>query len=110
MVMDNAVSYFARNESFNEHDFANETLVEPKVIEAFKMFKTKYQDQHSIETADEFDISAQALKSIKKIHKSILKLDKNFHVYIHGNHDFIERGYDADKQMNYYQLFFTAES
>ena len=41
---------------------------------------------------------------------SVLKLDKNFHVYIHGKREYIEKGFDEEKGMHFYQLFFEEES
>ena len=58
---------------------------------------------------DEFDISSPAVKKQQKVFKSILKLDRNFHVYIHGNREMIERGYDEERSMNYYKLYFEEE-
>jgi len=40
---------------------------------------------------DEFDISKEALKRQTRFLKSVLKLDKNFHIYIHGNRELINR-------------------
>ena len=57
---------------------------------------------------DEFDISNQAVKKQSKFFKSILKLDKNFHVYIHGNKDMIERGVESDGR-KFYKIYFEKE-
>lgn len=37
------------------------------------------------------------------------KLDENFDVNIHGGELFIERGYDEERGMKYYKLFFNEE-
>lgn len=37
------------------------------------------------------------------------KLDENFDVNIHGGEQFIERGYDEERGMKYYKLFFNEE-
>lgn len=42
--------------------------------------------------------------------KSVLKLDKNFSVYIHGNRDYIEQGYDEERGKNYYKLYYENET
>jgi len=39
----------------------------------------------------------------------VLKLDKNFHIYIHGNKELIERGTDPDGR-KYYKIYFEQES
>ena len=58
---------------------------------------------------DSFTISTDAAKQAKKVFKSVIKLDKNFHLYIHGGRDRVEKGYDDDRGLNYYKLYFDAE-
>jgi hypothetical protein len=50
------------------------------------------------------------VKQHGKFMRSVIKLDKNFHVYVHGNKDFIERGFDEEKGKYYYKLYFSEES
>ncbi|RYD70349.1 MAG: nucleoid-associated protein, partial [Sphingobacteriales bacterium] len=59
--------------------------------------------------ADNFEIAESAVKKQARAYKSVLKLDKNFHIYIHGNKDMIEKGYDDDKSMNFYKVYFREE-
>ena len=42
--------------------------------------------------------------------KSVIKLDKNFHIYIHGERQMVEKGFDEVKQLNFYKLFFKEEN
>ena len=49
------------------------------------------------------------VKGEKRFFKSVLKLDKNFHVYVHGKKNYIEKGYDPDKGLNFYKLYFEVE-
>jgi hypothetical protein len=58
---------------------------------------------------DKFDISPPAVKREFKVLKSVIKLDKNFHIYVHGRRDLIERGFDDDKGKKYYKVFFDDE-
>jgi hypothetical protein len=58
---------------------------------------------------DNFNISAAALKKQSRVFKSVLKLDKNFHVYIHGDRELIEQGVDPDGR-KFYKLYFREES
>jgi hypothetical protein len=58
--------------------------------------------------ADSFEISTQAVKKQARIFKSVLKLDKNFHIYIHGNRDMIEQGVEKDGR-KYYKIYFENE-
>ena len=40
--------------------------------------------------------------------KGVLKLDKNFHIYIHGNRELIEQGIDKDGR-KFYKIYFERE-
>ena len=58
---------------------------------------------------DNFEISNTAVKKQSRFMKSVIKLDRNFHIYVHGNNQYIRKGYDEETGMNYYQLLFNEE-
>jgi hypothetical protein len=60
--------------------------------------------------ADEFYISPQAVKKQARVFKSVIKLDKNFHIYVHGDRELIEKGYDEALQKHYYKIYFDREA
>ena len=66
-----------------------------------------HNDEISIE--DNFEISENAVNKQVKGLKSVVKLDENFHIYIHGDNQMIKRGYDNASGLYYYQLFFKEE-
>lgn len=109
-LVNNAVSYFSKNESFSIDAFEENVMQEPEIIEKFQDFKQSYKETHDLEAFDEFEISKQAVKQSKRFIKSVIKLDKNFHVYVHGNRQNIVRGYDEQLDMNTYTLYFKEES
>lgn len=109
LIKDRSLKYFGAKENFNEKEFETEVMQEPEIIEAFQNYKQQYFENNNTGVSDEFEISANALKYGKKNFKSVLKLDKNFHVYIHGNPELAQKGFDEDKKMNYYKLFFNEE-
>lgn len=109
-MMDKSLNFFNENETFDSKQFEEEIMQAPELIDAFQEYKQNYAEEKEVQLFDEFDISQPAIKTQKKYFKSILKLDKNFTVYIHGNHEMIERGFDDDRKMNYYRLYFTNES
>lgn len=110
VLVNKAMEYFDSNENFDEHQFESEVIVRPELISSFKEYKTEFEKNNEIQTVDDFDISSVAVKDRKKRTRSVLKLDKSFHVYIHGSQDRIERGYDENKDLSYYKLFFEKES
>lgn len=109
-LLNRSVAYFKEKEVFEVDDFSEEVLGNPQAISLFKEYKTNFEEMHDLPIGDSFEISGQAVKKEAKIFKSILKLDKNFHVYIHGKRELIEKGFDDDKGMNFYRLYYEQES
>ena len=108
-LLNKSMKYFKEKDSFDIDEFANEVIANAEGIESFKNYKKSYEDEFDTSIADSFDISDAAVKKQAKAFKSIIKLDKNFHIYIHGNKDLIEKGYDDDRVMNYYKVYFKEE-
>ncbi len=108
-LLNRSVEYFKNHETFDKSTFEQDVLHHEALIESFQNFNNKYAKENEIELVDGFDISAQAVKKQARVFKSVLKLDKNFHVYIHGNRELIEQGIDADGR-KYYKLYFENEA
>lgn len=109
MMLNRSTSYFKERDKFNVKDFEKDVLVQPELISAFKDYRQDYNKRLDLTAIDEFDVSETAVKKNQKYMKSVVKLDKNFHVYIHGRHDYVERGYDDEKGMKYMKLFYVNE-
>jgi hypothetical protein len=108
-VLNRSMDFFDKNKNFKKEDFEQQVIRQPEVIEAFNDYQHVFENEKELPLNDNFDISKSAVKTEKKHFKSILKLDKNFHVYVHGKRDHIERGFDGDRGMNYYKLYFDVE-
>ncbi|MBI3221402.1 MAG: nucleoid-associated protein [Bacteroidetes bacterium] len=108
-LLNRSVSYFKEHENFNKKEFEREVLQDKGIIKSFRDFDSDYRDKNQIELADEFEISAYAVKKQAKLFKSILKLDKNFHIYIHGNRELIEQGVEKDGR-KYYKIYYKEEN
>ncbi len=108
-MMNRSSGYFTENDEIDTADFAQTVLEQPEVIETFNAYKERYAEEHHIEIEDHFESSKSAVKQGKKFFKSVLKLDKNFHIYVHGNPDNIEQGYDAHRGMKFYKVYYNEE-
>ena len=107
--LNRSINYFKKNEQFNEQDFANDVFEHQEVITSFKKFKGDFQNDNDLRVVSEFEISAQAVKRQSRVFKSVLKLDRNFHIYIHGDKELIEKGVDPDGR-KYYKIYYREES
>jgi len=109
-LVNNAVEFFSKKEAFNIEEFNNEVMQEPDVIEKFQNYRQSFQETNDVPAFDEFEISKSAVKQSKRFINSVIKLDKNFHVYVHGKRENIVRGYDEQLDMNTYTLYFKEEN
>jgi len=109
-MLNKSVEFFKKHEQFDFKEFSTEVMQEPVLMESFEKYKGGYERQQGRPIEDRFDISDTAVRKNAKVFKSILKLDKNFHVYIHGSRELIEKGFDEVTKMNYYKIYFKEES
>ena len=109
MMLNRSTSYFKEKDKFNLKDFEKEVLVEPELLGAFKEYRNDFTKKMDLTAIDEFDVSQTAVKKNQKYMRSVVKLDKNFHIYIHARHDYVERGFDEEKGLKYYKLFYINE-
>lgn len=101
-LLNRSMDYFKTHGSFDRSEFETEVLHHEELIESFRKF-----DQEPME---EFDISREAVKRQARVFKSVIKLDKNFHIYVHGDRQLIEKGFDEALQKHYYKIYFDHET
>ncbi|MDR3056942.1 MAG: nucleoid-associated protein, partial [Prevotella sp.] len=107
-LLNKSVKFFKENDNFSMANFANEVIEHPDIIESFNQYKSSFQQDYDIEIADNFTISESAVKKQVRSFKSIIKLDENFDIYIHGDRNLIEQG--EDKKGKYYKVYYKEES
>ncbi len=109
-VMQRSLDYFKEHEQFNLKAFADEVIHYPEMVDQFMQFTDNYAKSKNVELEEEFDINLSAVKRQQKVFKSVLKLDRNFHIYIHGRRDLLERGFDESVGKHFYKVYFDEES
>ena len=108
-LLNRSVHYFKEKEQFNQEEFNDQVIANPEAASLFQEYrKTSFEEMDTF-VEDSFAISDQAVKKAQKGFSKVIKLDKNFHVYVHGKREYIERGEDSEKGMSYYKLYFNQE-
>lgn len=108
-LLNRSVDYFKIHDTFDKRDFEAKVFQDNGIIKSFRNFDEAYRESHEIELTESFEISPQAVKKQARIFKTVLKLDKNFHIYIHGNRELIEQGVEKDGR-KFYKIYFEQES
>jgi hypothetical protein len=107
-MLNRSIDFFKKNDTFAKEEFEKEIFGSKEVIESFNTFYDEYKEANNVELEDNFEISTQAVKKQAKIFKSVLKLDKNFHIYIHGDRKLIEKGTEPDGR-KFYKIYYSEE-
>ncbi|WP_018617430.1 hypothetical protein [Segetibacter koreensis] len=108
-LLNRSVEYFKTHETFDKTEFEEEVFHHTTIIDSFRKFDETYRHENDMELSDNFEISEQAVKKQARVFKRVLKLDKNFHIYIHGNRELIEQGVDENGR-KFYKIYYEEES
>ncbi|MAZ72850.1 MAG: nucleoid-associated protein NdpA [Flavobacteriaceae bacterium] len=114
MFMNRAVNHFAKNDNFEESLFVNEVLDNPDLIPEFKHYKSEQAPKYKIEDITTFPIANTAVTAARKKIKNVINLDTNIQIKLdfinpESAEKFVEKGWDEEKQMYYYLVYFNKE-
>ena len=110
----NTVDYFKENESVDYHAFKDEMFEEDKQKNMFDDYKKHFETLNDVLIRNNFEVSDVVLKKEKQKIKSIIKLDTNIEIKLDVDapdaaSEYLERGYDEEKKMHYYKVYFNEE-
>ncbi len=114
MFMNRSVNYFAKNDDFEEQNFLNEVLDNPDLMSEFKNYKVDKGEKYSIEDVTSFPIANAAVSDARKKIKNVINLDTNIQIKLdfinpESAEKYVEKGWDEEKQMYYYLVYFNKE-
>lgn len=114
LFMNRAMNHFASNDQFDEQKFIGEVIENPALEPEFRHYKEQKAPKFKIEDLSTFPISNAAVSEARKKVKSVIQLDTNVQIkmdFISGEsaEKFIEKGWDEERQMYYYLVYFNKE-
>lgn len=101
-LLNKSVNYFKGVEEFKMEEFNDAVLQNDEIKESFNKFTNQ-------EYTESFAISEAAVKKNAKFFKSVIKLDKNFSLYVHGRKEMMEKGTDENGR-RFYKLYYESEA
>lgn len=90
-------------------DYSHDVFQDELKERIFAEYTQNRASEIGITLENEFEVSSQAVRKKNVGAMTTIRLDKNFVIHIHGGEQLIEQGYDKDKGMRYYTLYFTEE-
>lgn len=107
-LLNRTLKFFKEKQHFDQDNFNSEVLHHQEYIDGFGRYKENFSNERDIELAENFPISPAAVKKQNRSYRSVIKLDKNFHIYVHGDRSKIENG--EDEKGRFYKLYFNMEA
>lgn len=105
---------------FNDHeviskDLMEEALLSPfEVVDSFAQFKHQYNKEHNLDLQEHFTVSGATLKKEKRKIRNQINLDTNIQIKLDISDgdtvkEHIEKGYDSERKMHYYKVYYNEE-
>ncbi len=105
-LLNRSIDYLKNTETYDKNEFLDNVMHDEGLKQSFRTFTDDHMSVMNV--PESFAISEVAVKKMSRSFKSVLKLDKNFHVYIHGDRNKIEKGVDENGR-KYYKIYFDKE-
>ncbi len=114
-IANRAFDYIADTEEFDLAEFKDSAFKEPELAEQFSDFKAAYEDEHGEQLNEKFLVVKDAAEKAQKKLKARLKLDTGADIkftsgFVKQSQQFLERGFDEDKHMNFVKIYFHQEN
>lgn len=108
------IDFFKENETVNIERFKDDVFKEDKHIDLFEDFKKEFEGEQNVVIRNQFDLAEAVINKEKKKIKTDIKLDTNIQIKLDidapdAASEHLERGFDEEKKMYYYKVFFNTE-
>ena len=106
---------------FNENEVITKDLIEQEllspfdVVDSYSKFKSQYNKENNLDLEENFNVSTSTLKKEKKKIKSQINLDTKIQIKLDISDgdslkENIEKGFDEERKMHFYKVFFNEET
>ncbi len=109
------IDYLKENDTVNIHDFKEEVFEDEDQKGLFDDYKKLYEGEKEVLIRNQFHVSESVLKKQKKKLKTEISLDTNIQIKLDveapdASSEYLELGYDEEKKMKYYKVYFNEET
>ena len=109
------VDYLKENDTVNIHDFKEEVFEDEDQKNLFDDYKKLFESDKEMLIRNQFHVSEAVLKKQKQKLKTEIKLDTHIQIKLDveapdASSEYLELGYDEEKKMKYYKVYFNEET
>lgn len=114
VFMNKSINYFNDHQEFDLVDFQQEVITKPEYVDKFNEFRNTYEGELGLSSEGGFAISKYAVRNKKRDFKNLIRLDTQIEIFIKNKDteeaaQYLEKGYDEQRDMNYYKVYFRRE-
>ncbi len=109
------VDYLKENDTVNIHDFKEEVFEDEDQKNMFDDYKKLFETDKETLIRNQFHVSDSVLKKQKQKLKTEIKLDTHIQIKMDveapdASSEYLELGYDEEKKMKFYKVYFNEET
>ncbi|WP_438349439.1 nucleoid-associated protein [Paenibacillus sp. FA6] len=112
-MLNSVVEYIKTNPIIDLGDFTDHVAKQANRSEELKFFINDYAEKKECKNIDNFFVNPSALKNIKRSIKNFIRLDTDIEIKINSSSEdnikYLEKGYDENRQMHFYKIYFNEE-
>ena len=107
-LMLNRLARMLKDGTFDIGTMTESVFGDVKLSAEFKEYKRRYDERRDM-VKDHFSTEPAALKRLSFGNLTNIRLDNNFGISIRGGENLLEKGFDQEKGMKYYKLYYREE-
>ena len=112
--VNHSMRFVEGNQEVFVDDFSDVLFSDEETKGDFKDYKKAFEEEFELEMSDSFQVSQLVLEKQKRTIKNAIQLDTNIQLRFNFEDPdsmgkFVERGYDEEKGMHYYKVFYNEE-
>ena len=109
------IDYLKENDTVNIHDFKEEVFEDEDQKDLFDDYKKLFESDREVLIRNQFHVSESVLKKQKQKLKTEIKLDTHIQIKLDveapdASSEYLELGYDEEKKMKFYKVYFNEET
>lgn len=110
-----SVDYFSKSETFDLEEFTSSVIDEPETKERFMQYSHTFAEERDIEGFTDFEINKNTVRNMKRKFRNFIKLDTQIEIKFSSynpeqSEQYVERGFDKERGMHFYKVYFYNES
>ncbi|MEZ4775665.1 MAG: nucleoid-associated protein [Bacteroidia bacterium] len=115
VFLNKSLNYFTKNKELDIEDFKLTVFPTSEESQKFDDYRLNFEQEQGLPPAEEgFPISKYGVRVMKKQFASLIRLDTEIEIRMNNRKieevaDFMERGYDEQRRMYFYKVYFNEE-